>query len=46
MKRMYTLRRFFIDGVHGRADLDQAIRAGNATHARCRDPRRLLGEGE
>src|SRR5690242_1196898 len=30
MKRIYTLRRLFVDGVHGRADLDEAIREGNA----------------
>jgi membrane protein len=29
MKRMYTLRRFFVDGVRGKADLDEAIRAGS-----------------
>jgi membrane protein len=30
MTRIYTLRRLFVDGVHGRADLDEAIREGNA----------------
>jgi YihY family inner membrane protein len=29
MKRIYTLRRLIVDGVHGRADLDAAIRAGS-----------------
>jgi membrane protein len=29
MKRIYTLRRFFSDGVRGKADLDEAIRAGS-----------------
>src|SRR6478609_4884281 len=29
MKRIYTLRRLFVDGIHGQADLDEAIRAGS-----------------
>jgi|GEM_PF-5402211 len=29
MKRTYTLRRLFVDGIHGQADLDEAIREGN-----------------
>jgi membrane protein len=29
MKRIYTLRRLFGDGVRGKADLDEAIREGN-----------------
>ena len=29
MRRIYTLRRLFVDGIHGQADLDEAIRAGS-----------------
>ena len=33
MKRIYTLRRFFRDGVRGQANLDEAIKQGDApTH--------------